>query len=206
MSAMIRVRGYAPFMRTLLLPAPGHRLIVIVACVVLALSAAACTSTPSDGPEIVVIDALDKVAAKDLEGLRPLACSGQEDRIRDQLGLPGGIGGELLPGLDTQALVDAVQLGVGGVKTGEPVIDGDVAQVPVTGTLRVTFDAAAMRPILRQVLDQQGTAMTDEQLDALLKTLETYGQDVPLDQSVRLVREDGAWKICQDSIEMPAAS
>jgi len=48
--------------------------------------------------------------------------------------------------------------------------------------------------------------MTDEQLDALLKTLEAYGQDVPVDQTVRLVRESGAWKICQDTIEVPAAS
>ena len=154
----------------------------------------------------MVTDALAKVAAKDLEGLRPLACAGQEDRIRDQLGLPGGIGGELLPGLDTQALLDAVQLGVGDVKAGDAVIEGDVAEVPVTGTIKVTFDAVAMRPILRQVLDQQGTTMTDEQLDALLKTLQSYGQDVPVDETVRLIREDGDWKICQDSLEVPAAS
>ena len=76
----------------------------------------------------------------------------------------------------------------------------------MTGTIKVTFDAAAMRPILRQLLDQQGTTMTDEQLDALLKTLESFGQDVPVDQIVRLVREDGDWKICQDTIEVPAAS
>ena len=48
--------------------------------------------------------------------------------------------------------------------------------------------------------------MTDAQLDALLKTLETYGQDVPVDQTIRLVREGGAWKICQDAIDVPAAS
>ena len=156
----------------------------------------------------MVSEALAKVAAKDIEGLRPLACAGQEDRIRDQLGLPGAVGSglDLLPGLDTQALVDAVKLDVSGVKLGEAAVDGDVAQVPVTGTLKVTFEPDAMRPILRQVLDQQGTTMTDEQLDALIKTLGAYGQDVPLDQSVRVVREDGAWKICQDTIEAPAAS
>jgi hypothetical protein len=55
-----------------------------------------------------------------------------------------------------------------------------------------------MKPILVRVLEQQGTTMTDAQIDALLKTLEAYGQDVPVDQSVRLVRESGAWKICQE--------
>jgi hypothetical protein len=179
----------------------------VIATAAFALAVAACApAAPADGPGAVVNDALAKVAVKDLEGLRPLACAGQEDRIRDQLGLPGSVGGELLPGLDTQALVDAVQLGVGDVKTGDAVIDGDVAEVPMTGTLKVTFDAAAMRPILRQVLDKQGTKMTDEQLDALLKTLESYGQDVPVDQTVRLVRESGAWKICQESVEVPSPS
>ena len=184
-----------------------RRLAGVVATVSLALAVAACApGAPADGPGAVVTDALAKVAAKDLEGLRPLACAGQEDRIREQLGLPGSIGGELLPGLDTQALLDAVQLGVGDVKAGEAIIEGDVAEVPVTGTIKVTFDAAAMRPILREVLDQQGTTMTDEQLDALLKTLESFGQDVPVDQTVRLVREDGDWKVCPDAIEVPASS
>ena len=186
---------------------PRRRLAGVVATVSLALAVAACApGAPADGPGAVVTDALAKVAAKDLEGLRPLACAGQEDRIREQLGLPGSIGGELLPGLDTQALLDAVQLGVGDVKAGEAIIEGDVAEVPVTGTIKVTFDAAAMRPILREVLDQQGTTMTDEQLDALLKTLESFGQDVPVDQTVRLVREDGDWKVCPDAIEVPASS
>lgn len=187
-------------------PSLRRRLAGAVTTATFALAVAACAPTPSDGPEFVVTDALAKVAAKDLEGLRPLACAGQEDRIRDQLGLPGAVGEELLPGLDTKALLDAVRLGVGDVTAGDAVIDGDVAEVPVTGLLKVTFDAVAMRPVLRQVLDQQGTTMTDEQLDALLKTLESFGQDVPVDQTVRLVREDGAWKICQDAVEVPAAS
>jgi len=160
----------------------------------------ACVPAPADGPDAVVLEALDKVAAKDVDGLRSLACAGQEDLVRDQLGLPSALGGELLPGLDLQALLDAIRLDVSGLETGDPSIDGDVAQVPVTGTLKVTFEAAAMKPILRQVLEQQGTTMTDEQLDALLGTLEAYGQDVPLDTSVRLVRESGDWKICQDTI------
>ena len=188
-------------------PSLHRRFAGLIATAAFALAVAGCApGAPADGPGAVVTDALAKVAAKDLEGLRPLACAGQEDRIRDQLGLPGAVGEELLPGLDTQALLDAVQFGVGDVKAGDAVIEGDVAEVPVTGTLKVTFDAAAMRPIMREVLGQQGTTMTDEQLDALLKTLESFGQDVPVDQTVRLVRESGAWKICQDTLEVPAAS
>ena len=76
----------------------------------------------------------------------------------------------------------------------------------MTGSVKVTFDEAAMRPILERMLAERGPPMTDEQLDALLKSLAAYGQDVPVDQTIRLVREGGAWKICQESIEVPAAS
>ena len=186
--------------------AARHR-VVALGMLALVLAVSACgPGSAADGPGAVVDQALAMTAAKDIEGLRTLACAGQEEMIRDQLGLPGAVGAGLLPGLDTQALIDALRLDVSAVKAGEPAIDGDVAQVPVTGTLKVTFDAVAMKPILRQVLEQQGTTMTDEQLDALLKTLEAYGQDVPIEQSVRLLREDGAWKICQDSVALPSAS
>jgi len=194
-------------MCTLLLAAPRRRLAALAAVLALALVVAACApAAPTDGPGAVVSEALAKVAAKDLDGLRSLACAGQENQIRDQLGLPAAMGGDLLPGLDTNALLGAVNLDVKGVKLGDAAIDGDVAQVPVTGTLKVTFDSVAMKPLLKGVLKGQGSDMTDEQLDALLKTLETYGQDIPLDQSVRLVRESGTWKVCQYTVALPSPS
>lgn len=173
----------------------------------LAVALAACASgPPAGGPSAVVQDALAKVAAKDLDGLRALACAGQEDLIRSQLGLAGAIGTDLLPGLDTQSLVDAVNLDVSKLKVGDPTIDGSTAQVPVTGDLGVTFDATKLRPILKQAMASQGSAMTDEQLDALLRTLGAYGQAVPVNQSMRLVQEGGAWKICQQTLASPAPS
>jgi len=185
-------------------PSPLRRRAPAALALALAVVAGACAPVaPADGPAATVSEALALVAEKDLDGLRALACAGQEDAIRDQLGLPDAMGGELLPGLDTGALLDAVGLDVADVELGDPAIAGDVAQVAVTGTLKVTFDADALRPLLRDVLAQQGTAMTDAQLGALLKTLEAYGQDLPLEESVRLVREDGAWKICQEAIPTP---
>jgi len=167
----------------------------------LALAVSACGgSAPADGPGAVVSTALDRVAAKDVDGLRALTCAGQEDLIRDQLGLLPSIGSEMLPGLDTQALMDAVQLDVSKVKVGDAVVTGDTATVPVTGDLDVTFDTTVLRPIVKQLLASQGTTMTDAQIDALLSALSAYGQSVPVNESIRLVREGGTWKICQDSV------
>ena len=101
--------------------------------------------------------ALGKLAAKDIEGLRSLACAGQEDRIGEQLGLAGmGAGAELIPGIDTQALLDAITLDVSKVKYGDPAIDGDVATVPVTGSAKVTFDEERMRPLSRRSSSSAG--------------------------------------------------
>ncbi len=162
----------------------------------------------ADSPGATVQQAVARLAAEDVDGLRSLACAGQEDVIREQLGLAGlsGASSELIPGLDAQSLLDAVTLDVGDLRLGDAAIDGDVARVPVTGSVKVTFDQAAMRPIVQRMLAEEGQTMTDAQLDALLKTLETYGQDVPVDQTIRLIREGGAWKICQDAIDVPAAS
>jgi len=193
-------------MRTFL-PAVRHRLVAIIAGLVIVVALAACApTTPADGPGSVVGDAMAKVAAKDIDGLRTLACAGQEDLIRTQLGIAGALGdAALLPGLDVQGLLDAVSVDVGKVRLGDAAIDGDVAEVPVTGTIKITFDKVAMRPVLQKLLAQQGTTMNEDQVTALLDALEVYGQDLPLDQTVRLVRETGTWKICQETVALPSS-
>jgi hypothetical protein len=177
--------------------------------VALAILAAGCTpaAPAADSPGATVQAALGRLAARDVAGLAALSCAGQEDRIVEQLGIPGlGAGAELIPGVDAQALVDAVTLDLADVRFGDPSMDGEVASVPVTGSVKVTFDEVRMRPMVKALLEQRGTPMNDEQLDALLKTLATYGQDVPIDETIRLVRQDGTWKICQPTGEVPAAS
>ncbi len=177
----------------------------LLAIVLVLVTAGACApEAPADSPVGVVRQAIDLAATKDLDGLRVLACAGQELAIADQLGMTGALDvGSLLPGLDMQALLDAVRVDVQALEAGEAAIDGDTAEVPVTGTVKITFDKAAMRPVLAQLLEQNGTTMTDAQIDALLDSLESYGSDLPVDQVVSLVREDGAWKICQDVLATP---
>jgi len=193
-------------MRTFL-PAASRRLAALVSGLLVVVALAACApAPPADGPGAVVSEAMAKLAAKDIDGLKPLACAGQEDMIRSQLGIAGALGdAALLPGLDVQAMLDAVAVDVGKVKLGDAAIDGDVAEVPVTGTIKITFDKAAMKPILAKLLEQQGTSMTEDQVTALLDALEVYGQDLPLDQTVRLVRETGTWKICQETVALPSS-
>ena len=184
----------------------SHAVRRVLLSLFLAVLIAACGSNgpAADSPAGVVHTALGKMAAKDVPGLQALACAGQADLIRQELGLTGGLGADLLPGIDTQAVLDAVKLDVGKVTVSAAKVEGDVATVPVGGDLGVTFDAVAMRPIVGKALAAQGRTMTDAQLDALVQGLQAFGQAVPVDQTVRLVHESGAWKICQDKVNLPS--
>lgn len=172
---------------------------------VLLLSAAilvvACgTSGPAaDSPSGVVTTAVARAAAKDVAGLSALACAGQQQTIGQLIAVPESLGAGLLPGVDLPSIMAAVRLDASGVKVGDAVIAGDAADVPVSGSVKVTFDKDTMKPILDKVLAARGTPMSSDQLDALLQGLADYGQDVPLGEQIHLVREQGAWKICQAS-------
>ena len=68
----------------------------------------------------------------------------------------------------------------------------------VTGSMKVTFDTEKIRPIFKQMMEAQGGAsMTDAQIDALIATVAGSGQDVPLNETLDLKKENGAWKICE---------
>jgi hypothetical protein len=167
---------------------------------VLFLVVAACDAAPAaDSPTAAVRSALERVAAKDVDGLRSLACAGAEDEIRDRLGLPAGLGGELIPGVDTNAILDSVILDTSALAIEDEVVAGDTATVAVRGDLKVTFDPELLRPILERLAEAQGASLTPEQIDALLVTLARAGQDLPVTQTLELARESGAWKICSAS-------
>ncbi len=136
---------------------------------VLPILAAACSGgSPLGGgggdPAAVVSDALTKVAAQDINGVAALACAGQADAIKSQFDLSGQLG-DSLPGVDASALASAVHIDTSGVKVGTPVVNGDAAQVPVTGSMKVTFDTEKIRPIFKQMMEAQGGAVDDRRPD-----------------------------------------
>jgi hypothetical protein len=140
--------------------------------------------------------ALEKLAARDVAGLRAMACAGAEAGVLDQLGLPGDLSGELLPGVDMNAILDAVTLDTAALILQNEVVTGETATVDVRGDIRISFDAERVKPLVKSLLEAQGNPLTDEQLDALLVTLGRAAQELPVDQTVGLVREGGAWKLC----------
>jgi len=177
---------------------PIRRATVLLALVLALVSTlAACQGGPAeDSPSAVAQRGLALLAAKDVDGLRALTCEGAEEGLLDRLGMPGALDGELLPGIDMDALLEAIVIDTSGLEVSGEAVEGDTAEVTVEGDIRVTFNAEILRPILVQFLESQDRELTDEQVDALLRTLERAGQDFPLTQTLGLVREGGAWKLC----------
>lgn len=178
---------------------------------VIPVLAAACSAGGGGGaaggdPAAVVSDALTKVAAQDINGVAALACAGQADKVKSQFDLSGQLGASL-PGVDTGALASAVHIDTSAVKVGTPAITGDTATVPVTGSMKMTFDKAKLLPIFKQIMAAQGGSiqMTDDQISALIDNVAGSAGDIPLNETLNLKQENGAWKIC-DTGDAPAAS
>jgi len=180
------------------MPRPGLRL-VLALLFVTSMGACAAPGPAADSPAGVVRTAVDLAAKKDVASLKAVACAARQDTIQQLIGLPAGLGAAMLPGIDVAAVIDAVRLDASGVKVGAAVINGDEATVPVSGSVNVTFDKTVMKPILEKLMAARGTQMTSDQLDGLLQGLADYGQAVPIDQQVRVVREGGSWKACPDA-------
>jgi hypothetical protein len=176
-------------------PVGGRLARLLLLALLGALTVAGCGGPASDSPTGVARLALERLGDGDLEGLGELACTGQADLVRERLGLAGNLA-DLLPGFNVDALVQALRLDTGGLAVDDETISGDRATVRVHGDVALSFDAEVMRPILRQVIEAQGGVVDDQMLDALLAGLRTFARDVPLDETLTLVREEGAWRIC----------
>jgi hypothetical protein len=165
---------------------------------------AACSGSPGaasgSDPAAVVKDALAKVAAKDVNGLANLACAGQADEVRQQFDMAGQLA-SAVPGANAQDIVNSISIDTSAVTIGSPTVTGDTATVPVTGTMKMTFDKEKLRPIIKQLMESQGggVQLTDEQIDAFLDQMSGSGQGVPVNETLTLKQEGGAWKICEPS-------
>jgi hypothetical protein len=178
---------------------------ILSAIVIVPMLLAACSggtggagAAAGGDPAAVVKDALAKTAAKDVEGLGALACAGQVDKLKEDLDMSNAFGGAI-PGVDTAALADSVTIDTSGVTVGAPAVTGDTATVPVSGTMKMTFDKEKIRPIVKQVMEAQGggITMTDAQIDQFLDAF--AGQGIPINETMTLKQENGAWKICEPS-------
>lgn len=166
----------------------------------LALSPGALAAGPSaDDPAATVNALLDTLVAKDFGGIGQYLCAAKRDAAVARFDLQTQFAG-LGEGIDVQALFDGITVATPGRSVAVTAADETIATVTVGGsiTLDVTDDAA--RTFVTQLLESQGSEVTEELLDQytplLIAQLEA---PQPLDDDIAMSREDGVWLVCDDT-------
>lgn len=176
----------------------------ILASSVLALSlvgAPAMAAEPSaDDPVATVNALLDTLIAKDFAGIPALVCAEKREAMTAQFDLSQAFGEGMPPGVDVQALIDALVLSTPDRQITLVSNDGAVAVVDVQATLTISMDDAAATAFIVQILEAQGVEATEEMVAMFLPQLQAQfgeGQDLS-EEGVEVILEDGLWLVCED--------
>jgi predicted small lipoprotein YifL len=101
-------------------------------------------------------------------------------------------------GIDSNSLFDALKVDFQDIKTTETSKSGTNATVHVTGKTVVSFDAAKMKDIVKQILTAQGAPTDDVAVNAAMSAMSgQLTQTQTLDEDVTMVQEGGKWLICE---------
>lgn len=165
------------------------------ACAVLSVWLAGCGSAAPDNAAGVVRQAFSLVDQGDIDGVVGITCEAQKATIRQQFDLSGSFG-RIVPGVDVNQLIEAIILDTTGLAITQTSGTGDKASVQVNGTMKVSVDAPRLRDMFKKLAEQQGQPVDDATLDGLVSTLQAVSQSIPVNQTVDVVREGGAWKLC----------
>ncbi|OGO58039.1 MAG: hypothetical protein A2V85_02010 [Chloroflexi bacterium RBG_16_72_14] len=177
----------------------GHliRGLVISAALVLVAACGGGTGDAGGAPDAVVRSALSAAQSKDFTALEGLACEAQKDEIRDQFDFSAALSG-LAPGIDSEQILDAIAIDTSNVEVGDPTINGDKATVEVSGSMSIDVDVDKLKPIIKAALEAQGLPSDDATIDQAMGLFGAMSsQDIPMDETLALVKEGGAWKICE---------
>ena len=108
-----------------------------------------------------------------------------------------GLGSLAAAGVDSNSLFDAIKVDFQDLKTTETSKTADKATVHVTGKSTITFDAAKMKEIFKNVMAANGQPVDDATIDATIAAMSgSLSQSQTMDQDVNLVQESGKWLIC----------
>lgn len=171
------------------------RVATLVAAVMVAL--AACGGSGGGDPTAVVKEAFTLIEQGKFDEVGNLACAAKKAEVEESLNFAAGVAGQMPPGLDSQSIIDSMKITISGLDVKEESRSGDTATVKVTGTIKIAFDEAKMREVMKAYLEQLGQPVDDTVLDAAMSQMSgLLSFDQPLDETTTLVNEGGSWKIC----------
>lgn len=160
----------------------------------------------ADDPAATVNGLLDTLIAKDFAGVGRYVCAAKRDAVSDRFDLQTQFAG-LGEGIDIPALFDGITIATPDRSVTVTAVDSTTATVAIGGSITLDVTDAAARTFVTQLLESQGSEVTDELLDQytplLVGQLETPQS---LQGEVLMALEDGVWLVCDDTFGAAGAS
>ena len=170
------------------------RIATFVAAVMVAL--VACGGGSGD-PTAVVKQAFTLIEQGKFDEIGNLACAAKKADVEKSLNFAASVAEQMPPGFDTQSVIDSMKITISGLDVKEASRSGDTATVQVKATLKITFDEAKIREVMKAYLEQLGQPVDDTVLDAAMSQMSSLlSLEQPLDETTTVVNEGGSWKIC----------
>lgn len=165
-----------------------------------ALPGAGLVARAADSPTAAVDGILDALEAKDFAGVGPFICAERREDALASLDVSASLG-ELPPGVDGAAFMDALTISLDGRSTTLVEETGDTAVVALAGTMRIAIDEAVAEEFVRSVLEASGQPATDEMVGMMLPMLmELFAEGTDMSAELDVIREDGGWVVCDDDL------
>ena len=168
----------------------------IVPAVALAV-AAACSPVGGGSPEEATTRALSRLIAHDVAGGKAELCRAAQIAADVPLlisGLFAPVGG--LPGFDIPRTLALIEFDASRLTVTEVSRTGDEAEVLIEGTLVERFDPVEVEALFRAYAAESNQQVEQALLDETIANVSSGDVVLPVDETVRVVREDGAWKVC----------
>ena len=150
-----------------------------------ALAVAACSGGPggtTNDPVGTVNAAMAAAESGGFTALTEYMCQANKDDVTSAFGGGGDLGDLGAAGIDPDQLFDAVKFDFQDQTVTEVSRSDTEATVHLKGNMAMTFDAAAMRSIVKQILEAQGVEATDQMIDVAMSTMEDQlSQTQPID-------------------------
>lgn len=161
----------------------------------LAVAIAACSPLSTNEPVDAVRGTVAGTVAHDLQAAAAHVCpEGRPDYPLPFIiyGLTGAVDGLSLEEGFALITFDA---------TGLPIVEEgrsrDEASVLLSGVLVESIDPAAYESAYRVAVAARGEPVDQELLDQVLNLLGAGRYALPVEQTVRVVRQNGTWKVCE---------
>jgi hypothetical protein len=167
---------------------------------------AAAQGPSADDPAATVNGLLDTLVAKDFSDVGRYVCADKRDAVAQRFDLQAQFAG-LGEGIDVPALFEGITIPTPDRSVTVTQRESTTATVAIGGSIILDVTDAAARTFVTQLLQAQGSEVTEQLLDQYTPLL--IGQleaPQPLDGDVRMTLEDGMWLICDDTFGAPSAS